>query len=437
MKEGLRGRRRWFAVESKSFELLIDDVGGKLIGGGDDRSWSLVWEERGRKYRLECRSNKAGRFFLCSVHDLETKRFCLIFPKGKGLIGGWNILAKKLREIGVVPSGGLKDSLSIEVLRKENELKPRTFAGVAKSKTDRLGGKVWLELEMREMYGRLEQLDHCLVDRLNLVVLGRGLMLFEFELLSEVEHVLARGKRRFKNNVLLKKWYLGVGCFCYGANTNEAWVRVVGLLLHLWSRKVFKLIGTYRPLFRLWLGRGVSQPICGGKPRLSILKCYRREDFSGRVFQRMKMKQGEDHAPCAVEACWKMSFSPKCILEYKMCRPLKETKMSDLSLGVVRSLGVGRFLECGALNVRGVAGGVVFSWDNRVLELVGMEEELGAIHGLWNDPWCIGRDFNVIKFPNERRRGENVSSLMRRFLEVIDDLDLRDLPLQGGVVYLE
>ena len=68
-------------------------------------------------------------------------------------------------------------------------------------------------------------------------------MLFEFELLSEVEHVLARGKRRVKNNVLLKKWYLGVGCFCYGANTNEAWVRVVGLLLHLWSRKVFKLIG--------------------------------------------------------------------------------------------------------------------------------------------------------------------------------------------------
>ena len=43
----------------------------------------------------------------------------------------------------------------------------------------------------------------------------------------------------------------------------------------------------------------------------------------------------------------------------------------------------------------------------------------------------------MIKFPNERRRGENVSSLMRRFLEVIDDLDLRDLPLQGGVVYLE
>ena len=34
-----------------------------------------------------------------------------------------------------------------------------------------------------------------------------------------------------------------VGCFCNGANGNEAWVRVVGLPLHLWSREVFKLIG--------------------------------------------------------------------------------------------------------------------------------------------------------------------------------------------------
>ncbi|RVW93853.1 Zinc finger CCCH domain-containing protein 37 [Vitis vinifera] len=147
----------------------------------------------------------------------------------------------------------------------------------------------------------------------------------------------------------------------------------------------------------------------------------------------------------------------------------EETKMTEMSLGVVRSLGVGRFLEWGSLNARGAAGGVVVFWDNRVLELVGMEvglfsiscrfkncedgfrwifsgvygptmkryrelfwEELGAIRGLWNDPWCIGGDFNMIRFPNERRRGGRVSPSMRRFSEVIDDLDLRDLPLQGG-----
>ena len=80
--------------------------------------------------------------------------------------------------------------------------------------------------------------------KLNIVVLGRGLLLFEFELLSEAERVLLRGKRRVKDNVLfLGKWHPEVGCFCNGANANEAWVRVVGLPLHLWSREVFKLIG--------------------------------------------------------------------------------------------------------------------------------------------------------------------------------------------------
>ncbi|RVW53935.1 hypothetical protein CK203_073000 [Vitis vinifera] len=143
--------------------------------------------------------------------------------------------------------------------------------------------------------------------------------------------------------------------------------------------------------------------------------------------------------------------------------------MSQMSLGVVRSLGVGRFLDWGVLNARGAAGGVFVFWDKRVLELEGMEvglfsiscrfkncedgfswifsgvygptlkrykelfwEELGAIRGLWSDPWCIRGDFNLIRFPNESRRGGRLSSSMRRFSEVIDDLDLRDLPLQGG-----
>ncbi|KAL6327470.1 hypothetical protein AAG906_020066 [Vitis piasezkii] len=135
-------------------------------------------------------------------------------------------------------------------------------------------------------------------------------------------------------------------------------------------------------------------------------------------------------------------------------RSLQETKMSEMSIGVVRSLGVGRFLEWGVSECEGV------------LELVGMEvgffsiscqfkncedgfswiflvvydptlkryrelfwEELGAICGLWSDPWCIGGDFNMIRFPNESRRAGRLSSSMRRFSEVIDDLDLRDLPL--------
>ena len=58
---------------------------------------------------------------------------------------------------------------------------------------------------------------------------------------------------------------------------------------------------------------------------------------------------------------------------------LQEIKMSQMSLGVVRSLGVGRFLEWGVLNARGAVGGVLVFWDNRVLELVGMEVGLFSI----------------------------------------------------------
>ena len=32
-------------------------------------------------------------------------------------------------------------------------------------------------------------------------------------------------------------------------------------------------------------------------------------------------------------------------------------------------------------------------------------EELGSVKGLWEGPWCIGGDFNMVLSPNERNRG--------------------------------
>ncbi|RVW58237.1 LINE-1 reverse transcriptase-like [Vitis vinifera] len=93
-----------------------------------------------------------------------------------------------------------------------------------------------------------------------------------------------------------------------------------------------------------------------------------------------------------------------------------ETKIQDMSKGIIRSLGVGRYLDWGAVDSRGAVGGIVVFWDNRVLDLVDIQKG----------------DFNAILSPKERNRGGSLNSNMRRFLEIIEDLELKDVPLVGG-----
>ena len=148
---------------------------------------------------------------------------------------------------------------------------------------------------------------------------------------------------------------------------------------------------------------------------------------------------------------------------------LQETKVHDMSAELARSLGVGRSLNWKALDAEGSAGGILLLWDNSRINLVdsvvgsfsvtclfrmpengflwafsgvygptqnGLREsfweELGSIKGLWECPWCVGGDFNEVLFPNEISRGGRLSNSMRRFSDILSDLELRDLPLQGG-----
>ncbi|RVW49313.1 Peptidyl-prolyl cis-trans isomerase FKBP20-1 [Vitis vinifera] len=149
---------------------------------------------------------------------------------------------------------------------------------------------------------------------------------------------------------------------------------------------------------------------------------------------------------------------------------VQETKIQSMTKSLVRSLGSGRFLDWGAMGAQGVAGGILICWDKRTLEVLEMEmgqfsisctlrnvkdgnvwiftgvyglfskedreilwEELGAIRGIWDDPWCLGGDFNVTLSQRERSNQGRLTGAMRRFAQVVDELELLDLPMQGGV----
>ena len=149
---------------------------------------------------------------------------------------------------------------------------------------------------------------------------------------------------------------------------------------------------------------------------------------------------------------------------------IQETKIQPMTEGVVRSLGSGRFLDWRALDADGAAGGLLICWDKRSMEVVdweegqyslscrfknvedgavwvftgvygpftkeareGLWEELGAVRGIWEEPWCLGGDFNSTLYQGERSRQGRITSNMRRFAHIIEELGLVDLPLQGGV----
>ena len=117
---------------------------------------------------------------------------------------------------------------------------------------------------------------------------------------------------------------------------------------------------------------------------------------------------------------------------------LQETKMGLINRAVIRSLWGGQHVDWSYLGSCGAFGGVLVMWDTRVVnkmeEAVGrfsvsckftsvsgqfvwvftsvygpnlhrdrrfLWEELCGLNSWWSVPWCVGGDFNVVKFPSE------------------------------------
>ncbi|RVW57124.1 Ubiquitin carboxyl-terminal hydrolase 5 [Vitis vinifera] len=90
---------------------------------------------------------------------------------------------------------------------------------------------------------------------------------------------------------------------------------------------------------------------------------------------------------------------------------IQEMKIQTMSEGVVRSLGSGRLknVEDGLV---WIFNGVYGPFTRKERET--MWEELGAIRGIWDDPWCLGDDFNATLSQRERSSQGSLNGAMRR-----------------------
>ena len=128
-----RSRRKEcsFTVESKAFEIVVDDRKGKIqvlivekkggvsswvrlgsdslgffleglnlcIKDEKEARWGREWKEQGRMYSMTRGINRAGRFIRLGVFDLERKRFCIFIPRGRRDKRGWMTMAEKLNQM--------------------------------------------------------------------------------------------------------------------------------------------------------------------------------------------------------------------------------------------------------------------------------------------------------------------------------------------------
>ena len=200
--------------------------------------------------------------------DLESKRFSIFIPKGRGAKSGWASMVETLRRLGCVDRGMTSQK------EEESRSKPnmaKTFTEV----TNMLRGKeraiVRVEVTKKELGWNLNKLDHCVVGiwnpsatkgddlrswgiqlakiwslkgNLGLAKMERGKVLMEFELLIEAEQAIKLGSISVEGIFLrLEKWRPEMGCLREGEDKSEAWVRVVGLPVSLWEQDILRRIG--------------------------------------------------------------------------------------------------------------------------------------------------------------------------------------------------
>ena len=234
----------------------------------------MEWWENGRRYSLELKENAVGRFILCSVADEDGKRHRLFFPEGDSLVNGWTLLGEALQDMGFKVSRGEKRKPAmINLLGKTENLmgdqiknQPRADTRASENYQDAL----WLDISDYILKGDLGLLKDGVVGswksqpatntiaseveawakkawrlkgNMFFLPLNQNLFFMGFDLTEEADWVMENGSRICRGEVLLlERWTLSTGCTRSKGQNQEAWIRVVGLPLHLCTEEILVTI---------------------------------------------------------------------------------------------------------------------------------------------------------------------------------------------------
>ena len=234
----------------------------------------MEWWENGRRYSLDLKENAAWRFILCSVADEDGKRHRLFFPEGGGLVNGWTLLGEALQDMGFKVSRGEKRKpATINLLGKTENLmgdqvenQPR-----ADTRAPDYQDALWLDISDHILKGDLGVLKDGVVGswksqpatnmtsseveawakkawrlkgNMFFHPLNQNLFFMGFDLMEEADWVMENGSRIYRGEVLLlERWTPSTGCTRSKGQNQEAWIRVVGLPLHLWTEEILVTIG--------------------------------------------------------------------------------------------------------------------------------------------------------------------------------------------------
>ncbi|XP_070017179.1 uncharacterized protein [Nicotiana sylvestris] len=147
---------------------------------------------------------------------------------------------------------------------------------------------------------------------------------------------------------------------------------------------------------------------------------------------------------------------------------MQETKVEGDIKEIVNQIWGGRWVSYASLKASGTRGGILLLWDCRVwkgemlqtgaytltckfkallqnfqchitgvyapnckIERKIVWREIGAVRGLMEGPWAVCGNFNVTRYPSEKRECSRRSRAMVEFSDFIEDMELIDLRLEG------